>query len=224
MLFIGSLFLSIIAYQLMVKHFNKNKAFSFLIAFVVLFVPALIHGLLLSDEEKIALKADSDKKEQEKRAADEAKKKRDASIAGISKNIESVSAEDTKDMTITLSPKDSWSENTFVREAAMDMSIILHEIVNKKPQTYNTITFITKSKLVDNYGKESYGELFAVMYNMPEVEKVNFDNVRDVQLMNNFTVGTVGSSPAGKKALANFCLPENSLKDAANFCLRAFSK
>lgn len=144
-------------------------------------------------------------------------------FGSMSERIESYTGENTKNIEVTLRALDSYGGSSYIYSASEDMGKILQEARKKYGGgKYDTIHFVINGKAVDPYGKESVAEVFRVTYNMGEVDKVNFDGVAPVAIMDRFTVGNIDIGPIGKPALLDFC--KNNMASAPNFCSKIFSK
>ncbi|TDR32407.1 hypothetical protein [Hydromonas duriensis] len=188
----------------------KSKTKNFFAAFFVFWIPVVIYNLSLSDEKKAEIKA-----------SQLAAKVKEESIGGLSDKIESYRGEGSKNLQITLKPKETRHENMYVLDSASDMMDVLKKIKEKKPGQYSTVTFVNQGNLLDQYANKVVDVLFTTTYDMTEVEKVNFENISDVALMNKFTIDKVELEPVGRQLLSVFCLPENYLERAQSFCVRA---
>lgn len=137
---------------------------------------------------------------------DSIKEVRVQTIADLSDRISSYSGESTRNLDVVLKSKDAFNGSSYITDAAYDMQKIMREAIKTNGGgKYDTMRFSVMAKVNDQYGNTQDGRLFSVTYNMSEVDKVNFDNMNPIALLNDFTVPQITATPVGMHALREFC-------------------
>jgi hypothetical protein len=141
-------------------------------------------------------------------------------VKDLSKRIGSIE-EKGRSIDIKFKAQDSWSGKSEVSMASHEMDEILEKIVKNYPDKYDEVRFILQTKLVDKYGNSSEGETIWFPFDMKEVSKVNFKNITNWDLLNNFTTDKIQTTPVGRTMLKEYCTDEDNLKYAQKFCIKA---
>lgn len=122
--------------------------------------------------------------------------------------------EELKRLLIGVNAVDGWSAATMFTSSAMNITEILSRVSKDYPGVFEDVAFNIYVDVVDRYNNPSKQDAILIGFDMPEVEKINFENLNYVRFLNNF-VNAAGSSNAGKELLRPWCSENPS---AIRFC------
>lgn len=116
---------------------------------------------------------------------------------------------------IDLHMAEGWSGASTFNAAAQEMMRVLEALKVKHPGEFDNVNFNLTADLVDKYNNKSVDGIIGVTFSMPEVEKVNFDNLPNQRLLDGFAI-QAGGTRVGDEILADWC--KENRKRAAKFC------
>lgn len=123
--------------------------------------------------------------------------------------------EDRQYLRIEMRTLEGWSGASTFNAAAEEMLDILEKLKEKHPGQFGIVNFGLAADLIDQQNNKTSKEVISVTFDMSKVEKLNFDNLLNQRLLNDYAT-QAGGTKIGDAILADWC--KENLDLAAKFC------
>lgn len=124
------------------------------------------------------------------------------------------------DLVVHAHIENAWDDKGFVDAASVSITSIMKSIqknaVEVNPGAKRLSYRVTVSG-TDRLGNDTRVGLFNLVFPMEDIRSANLDNLSLARTMNLATMVNV-TSPAGRQAVAKWCLAGGNLQDAQQFC------